>query len=552
VSSTLYRGGAVLTPGVLAARPAHPARRGVPAVDPLDDAPSALLVVDGAVAWVGREDEADGLAGAADEVVHLRGGLATPGFVDAHADLLGTGLRLAAVDLGAAADLAGALAAVRAAAGGAAGRAAAAAGAPLCGYGWDEHRWAERRAPTRAEVDAAAGGAPVYLLRADLDAGVASTSFAEVLGLPGLPGWCEDGPLTGAAHAAARAAALDVGSDRRAELHAVALAAAARAGVVAVHDHGSAGTRSGLAALLARTADPGSGLPLVVGYRAELCETADDVRELAAAVPGLTGVGVPVDGPLGSRTAALRAPYADAPPGWPHPAGQLALSAEQVSNHVAAATRAGLQATFPVVGDRGLDEVLLGFRAAADVEGVDALRRAGHRIEHAAMLDAPALAAAVLLGLTAVVRPGADAEDGGPDGAHVARLGPGRAAALHPFADLDAAGVPLAFASGSRTAPFDPWAAVTAAVWHRQPDQRVAVRAALAAHTRGGWVAAGAGTSRAGRLEVGAPAHLAVWRSADADGPLGRTPLPGVRPDAEPPRCVRTVRAGVVLHDDPA
>lgn len=543
MSTTLYRGGAVLTPGVLAA-PATAA------------APSALLVSDGVVGWLGGADEADGLADAADEVVELDGALVTPGFVDAHAHVLDTGLVRAGLDLGAVTSLAGALAAVHEAATGAVGRGLAAEGAPLTGWGWAEDGWPEGRAPTREELDAAAGGAPVYLGRVDLHAGVVSTSFADVLGLRGLPGWHADGLVTGEAHAAARSAVRDLPADARDARYRGALGSAARAGVVAVHEQSAphTDTRAGLAALLALTADPASALPLVVGYRAELCETADDVRALAAAIPGLAGVGgdLAADGSLGSRTAALRAPYADAPDGWPHPAGRLDLTAEQVSNHVASATRAGLPAAFHVVGDRALDEVLLGFRVAAEVEGVEAVRAGGHRLEHASMLDAPALAALVLLGLTASVQPAFDDAWGGDDGTYAARLGRGRAASLHPLADLRAAGVPLALGSDSPVTAFDPWAAVRAAVRHRTPDQRLPVAAALAAHTRGGWAAAaGAGAGRAdgaGDLVVGAPAHLAVWRvPAGTTGPGGV--LPALREGDPLPGCLRTVRAGVVLHD---
>ena len=217
---------------------------------------------------------------------------------------------------------------------------------------------------------------------------------------------------------------------------------------------------------------------------------------------------------------------------------------------MASATRAGVPAAFHVIGDRALDEVLLGFCVAAEVEGVDAVRAGGHRLEHASMLDAPALAALVLLGLTASVQPAFDDAWGGDDGTYAARLGRGRAASLHPLADLRAAGVPLAFGSDSPVTPFDPWGAVRAAVRHRTPDQRLPVGAALAAHTRGGWAAGRAGGSgaAAGDLAVGAPAHLAVWRlAAGTTGPGGV--LPALRPDEPLPECVRTVRSGVVLHD---
>src|SRR5690606_8419047 len=97
-----------------------------------------------------------------------------------------------------------------------------------------------------------------------------------------------------------------------------------------------AGTREGLAALLAATADPASGRPLVVGYRGELCRTVEEARSLAAAIPGLTGIGgdLSVDGSLGARSAALREPYADAP----GTRGQLYLDAADVEAHVLAVT----------------------------------------------------------------------------------------------------------------------------------------------------------------------------------------------------------------------
>lgn len=549
MTSTLYRHGRVDAP-------AHPGA-------------TALLVADGRIAWVGGSDEADGLADGADSVVDLDGALVTAGFVDAHTHVLQTGLRLEGLDLSAAAgvrSLADALDAVAAAARGEHGRRLAAEGAPLAGHAWDEQEWPERRAPTRVELDAAAGGAPVYLERVDLHSGVASSSFATVLRLAGQEGWSDDGHVTGAAHHAARDAVRTVGPARRDRLHRRALAAAAGAGLVALHEHSapSFASRADLAALLDLARDPASALPLVAGYRAELCETADDARELLAALPGLAGIGgdLTVDGSVGSRTAALHAPYTDAPPGGPHPAGRLDLTAGQVANHVAAVTRAGSRAAFHVIGDRAVAEVLLGVRAATDVEGLEAVRRAGHRLEHAELIDAPALAAAVLLGLTASVQPAFDAAWGGPDGMYAARLGAGRAAAMNPFADLLAAGVPLAFGSDSPVTPFDPWGAVRAAVLHRTPDQRIGVRAAVVAHTRAGWRAAGpdggAVASGAGELRPGAPAHLAVWRVDEPGDPVPgvrgaaarRDPvLPDVAHDGPLPRCVRTVRDGVVLFD---
>ncbi|MBU4336263.1 MAG: amidohydrolase family protein [Actinobacteria bacterium] len=538
MTSTLYRHGVVHS-----------------SADPFAE---AILVADGAVAWLGADDTADGLAERADEVVDLQGAIVTPGFVDAHVHLLETALALDGVDLSAARSLTAALDLVRAAA-----QHRPAGAGPLLGHGWQDQDWPEGRPPSRSELDAAAGGLPVYLARADVHSGVVSSALAHSAGLGVLPGWRDDGLVTGAAHHAARDATRDLGPDQRLSAYRRALGHAAQRGVVSVHEMSAPhiDTRAGLRTLLELTAEAGSGLPLVIGYRGELCITTDDARALAADLPGLTGIAgdLNVDGSIGSHSARLRHPYADAA----DELGVLHLTAEKVANHVAAVTRAGLQAGFHVIGDAALDEVLLGVRAAADVEGLPAIGAAGHRLEHVEMVDAAALAALVLLGMRASVQPAFDAVWGAPGGLYAQRLGPIRAAGLNPFADLTGAGVPLAFGSDTPVTPLDPWAGVRAAYAHHQADQRISVRGAFRAATRGGWRLAGLDHTGAGELRVGAPAHLAVWACDElvvqapegrftawsADARAGTPVLPSMAPDAVPPTCLRTVRAGVTLHD---
>ncbi len=542
MSSTLYRNGVVHSP-------AHPFAE-------------ALLVADGTVTWIGAEDTAAGLADAADEVVDLDGALVAPAFVDAHAHVLETGLALESVDLSAAAgvrSLDDALAAVRRAADAARGT-----DRPLLGHSWDELDWPEGRPPTRQELDAATGGARVYLARVDVHSAIVSTAFADAAAVPGLPGWREDGRVERDAHHAARAAAREVEPAHHEALLRRGLRAAAARGIASVHEHSAPGidTRDGLRRLLAMTADASSGLPHVAGYRGELCATVDDARELLAAVPGLTGIGgdLNVDGSVGSRTAALRDPYRDDPAAG---RGPLYLSAEQVADHLRAVGQAGVHAAFHVIGDRAMDTVLAGLHAVAGSDGSSAVRAPGHRIEHAEMVDAPTIAALALLGVRLSMQPAFDAAWGGPHGMYATRLGADRAVALNPFADLAAAGVPLAFGSDSPVTPFAPWAGVRAAMAHHRPAQRISARAAFRAHTRGGWRAAGLDHTGAGELRVGAPAHLAVWRAEhlavqapdgrvsawSTDARAGTPLLPDLGPDAPDPVCVRTVRAGVVLHD---
>ena len=518
----------------------------------------ALLVADGRIAWLGADDEVDTLTDV-DEVVDVGGCLIAPGFVDAHAHVLETGMALTGLELGAEAgvvNLATALEAVRTAA----DELRRAGGGVVLGHGWDESAWPESRPPTRFELDRAGGGVAVYLSRADLHSAVVSSALSESSGCDQLPGWHDDGIVTCEAHAGARAAARKVSDSRREALYRTALQSAAARGVVCVHEHSvpALDSREGLSALLRMCEDAGSGLPGIVGYRAELCETTRDARALLADLPGLAGIGgdLTVDGSIGSRSAALRTPYADSDGG-----GDLFISAEEVANHVSAVTGAGVQAAFHVIGDRAMDELLLGLQVAGDVEGVEVIRAGHHRVEHGEMLDARALAHIVLFGLTMSVQPSFDATWGGPGGMYAHRLGPTRAAGMNPFADLVAAGVPMAFGSDSPVTPIDPWAAVAAAMNHHERAQRIPAEIAFRAHTRGGWRAARREQTGAGELRVGAPASFAVWQAElspagearPREGGLGwehrsgDAVLPDLREASAPPLCRRTVRDGVVI-----
>ncbi|MFF3063690.1 amidohydrolase [Oerskovia sp. NPDC057915] len=551
MASTLYRNGVIHS-----------------STDPFAE---AMLVDGGVITWIGANDTAAGLAARADRVVDLDGALVAPGFVDSHVHVLETGLALAGVELSASAgvtSLAGALDALHAAV---EARPASEADDVVLAFGWDEQEWPEHRAPTRHELDAACGGALVYAARVDVHSAVVSTSLAQRAGLEGRQGWTESGWVTLDAHHAARDAARAMNPERRTAVYRAALDAAARRGIVSVHENSapSIDTRDGLRELMALTGDPQGALPHLVAYRGELCTTPDDARALLADLPGLAGIAgdLNVDGSLGSRTAALRHPYSDltGTPGeaGPDGRGNQYLTAEQIAAHLSAVAAAGTQGGFHVIGDRAMDEFLVGLRAAAEADGAAAHRRAAHRVEHALFVDTNALSTLLLFGVSLSIQPVFDAAWGGPDGMYAARLGPTRVAGLSPFADLAGAGVPLAFGSDSPVTAMDPWSAVRAAMSHADPDQRISARAAFRAHTRGGWRIAGLDHTGAGQLRVGAPAHLAVWRaehlavqgtgtsvsSWSTDARSGTPLLPDLTDDAPDPTCLQTVRDGVVLYD---
>jgi predicted amidohydrolase YtcJ len=138
------------------------------------------------------------------------------------------------------------------------------------------------------------------------------------------------------------------------------------------------------------------------------------------------------------------------------------------------------------------------------------------------------------------MQPGFDAAWGGSDGMYVQRLGAERARRLNRFADLAAAGVPLAFGSDAPVTELGPWAAVRAAAHPSDPTAAIGADAAFAAHTVGGWRAAG--RPEPGVLVEGAPATFAVWEAVGDD-------LFDLGPGRELPTCRATVLNGTPIYD---
>ena len=411
----------------------------------------------------------------------------------------------------------------------------------VVGQGWDERPWPDPRPPTRAELDRAAPGVGVYLARVDVHSALVSSALLERLpDVSDLPGFAASGWLTRDAHHRCRGRmdGLFTDAERRAAVR-VALTEAARQGVATVHELG--GPHLGPLQDLVRVAEEAAALGLgAVTYWGELASPEALERARSVGALGLAG-DLCVDGALGSHTAALRAPYADA-----QTAGVRYLGDAEIEQHVLACTRAGVQAGFHCIGDDAVAAAVDGLRRAAVTLGAGAVRAARHRLEHLEMVDAADLATLADLGVVASVQPAFDAAWGGPDELYAARLGE-RAQTMNPFGALHRAGVDLALGSDAPVTPLAGWETVRAAVRHTRPDQRLAVPVAFAAATRGGHRAARDDT--AGVLAVGARADLAVW---DVDPELldPASGLPRLAADEPLPTCVATVGAGRVLHGD--
>ncbi|WP_425489060.1 amidohydrolase [Mycobacterium vicinigordonae] len=503
------------------------------------------------IAWLGSDDVGSAQFPDAN-VQDLDGAFVAPGFVDSHIHLSATGLSLSGLDLRRAKSRAHCLRLV-------ADYAAAHPGRPIWGHGWDESAWPEHAPPSVADLDAVLGDRPAYLARIDVHSALASTSLRRLVPeLPSATGYSAEGPLAADAHHLARAVARDLlTGDQLAEARAAALRALAAAGVVAAHE--CAGPQIGglddwlqLAAL--------RGGVEVIGYWGEPVTSPVQARARIAetGARGLAG-DLFVDGALGSRTAWLCEPYADAPgcTGTPH------LDPGAVEAHLRACSQAEITAGFHVIGDAAVGAVIDALeRVVADL-GVAAVARCGHRLEHLEMVTAEQAAKLGSWGIVASVQPNFDARWGGSDGMYAQRLGPDRGSRLNPLALLASQGVPLALGSDSPVTGFEPWASVRAAVQHRTPGSGISARAAFAAATRGGWRACGVRDGITGTLVPGAAASYAVWEGVDvldvsspradvqrwSTDPRSRVPaLPRLNGADALPRSRQTVHRGVVIH----
>ena len=509
---------------------------------------TALLIDNGVIAWVGDDAGARVHIDIADRVIALGGAYLAPGFVDSHIHATATGLQITGIDLTGATSARDILEAVGA-------KAKDLRGGFIYGHGWDESNWIDPRLPDRQEIDRASWGSEVYLSRIDVHSALVSSALiARATDARRVEGFDDQGPVSKQAHGLLREAALlrVQPGDRRAAQVATLMAAAAN-GIVAVHEMSgpAIGGAEDLRDLLATAAEIAG--PRVFGYWGQLAAEGgiDAARDL-----GAVGVGgdLFVDGSLGSHTAALFEPYID----HASSRGTQYLSVEEITEHLRATTIAGIPGGFHAIGDAACADVASAVAAVSDELGAGNVRALGHRIEHSEMLREDDIRTLVESGVTFSMQPIFDALWGGAGGMYEQRLGAERAAAMNRLASIVSAGGRLTINSDSPVTPMRPWSIVRAATGHHQASEALSARAAFNAHTRGGWRAVG--IEGVGVIEVGAPAHLAIWDATDLEvrvpqetvrnwstDPRAATPgLPNLA--AEDPTCLATVVEGEVIY----
>jgi predicted amidohydrolase YtcJ len=169
------------------------------------------------------------------------------------------------------------------------------------------------------------------------------------------------------------------------------------------------------------------------------------------------------DGTLGSRTAALLAPYEPEPgrgdpPGGP--TGVYVTSPEEMTLLAARAATAGITTQIHAIGDRSLRAAL---DALEPTTGRTALRA---RVEHVQLVDPADMPRFARAGILASVQPG-DLRD---DAAKARRAWGPRADTSYPWRSLVRGGAVVAFGTDAPAADDRPWPALAAALTRSDPS----------------------------------------------------------------------------------
>ena len=439
-----------------------------------------------------------------------KGRVAMPGLIDSHVHVMALGLASLVLDLSDTKSLAEAQAKITA-------YAAAHPEKPwILGRGWNQEKWGLGRFPVAADLDTAIADRPVWLERVDGHAGWANSRALAAAGVSAaskdpaggrierLPGGTKPaGMLVDTATALIER----IVPPPRPEDRDLALAAAQRLllerGVTAVADMGT--TIEDWQAFR-RAGDNGALRIRIMAYAAGI----DAMALIGGSGPGpwlyddrlhLNGVKLFLDGALGSRGAALKAPYADAA----GTSGLTRFDSTQLGNLMSRAAIDRWQVAIHAIGDRANRMVLVAIDELSATYKGD--RR--WRIEHAQVVDPVDIARFGQHGIIASMQPIHQTSD---QLMAEARLGPARLAGAYAWHSIAQAGTLLAFGSDAPVEAPDPFAGIAAAITRQgadgepfggwQPQERLTREAALAAYTASG-ARAGFAEGRFGRLARG-------------------------------------------------
>jgi predicted amidohydrolase YtcJ len=427
------------------------------------------------------------------ETVQLKGSFVMPGFNDAHVHLGGAGADLLVVRLNGADSVekvekrvADAVAQHK-------------EGEWITGSGWDHTLWPDMKFPNKEQLDIVAPKNPVLLTHITGHVAVANSLALKLAGItvetPN-PGGSEierdaDGEPTGmlkegAAIQLVEMKVPEVSPEQRRRGILLALSDAAKNGVTSVQDfsdwddfnvYRQIKEEGNLTVRITEWLPFTMPLHDLLNMRSEGGTT--DAWLKTGALKGF------IDGAMGTRTAAMLAPYSDDP----STSGILILDPVKLRAMAIERDKAGFQLAFHAIGDRANRIALDVFEAVAQVNGP---RDRRDRIEHAQVVapqDFPRFAS---LKVIASMQPSHETTD-----MHWAegRVGPERAKGAYAWATMQKNGVHLAFGTDYDVEPINPMRGLYACVTREltdggpkggwQPQEKISLEDCIRAYTTG-------------------------------------------------------------------
>jgi len=357
--------------------------------DPHAPSAQAFAVRDGSFVYVGSRDGARAFRGARTKSLDLGEATVLPGLIDAHLHFMHVGLALHEVELAHSTTFDEVVRRTAA-------FAASSPDAWIIGDGWDQNLWPDKAFPTHAALSAALPDKPVVLNRVD---GHAVLANAKAMALAGVDASTADpsggrivrdehGAPTGVfvdnAMALIRRAMPPPSHEQLVRASVASLAECHRWGLTSIGDPGVDQTyldaytelaRVGRYTLRNHTMLAGSDDALVARYLPRGPQPWSSDGRLA-----IRAIKLYADGALGSRGAALLAPYDDDPGNR----GLLLTPQAKIQDVTTRALRAGFQVCTHAIGDRGNRNVLDAYEAALRAAPATDHRL---RIEHAQVLS---------------------------------------------------------------------------------------------------------------------------------------------------------------------
>ena len=487
----------------------------------------AIAISEGKVVVIGSNHEVLKLKQKNTQVIDLGGHFVMPGFNDAHVHLAAAGMRQLEVDLTGSKTLQEMQDRISLRV------SKAAPGEWIQGGGWDHTVWPGQTLPTRQDLDVVTNGHPAIFVRVDGHIAIANTAALKAAGITAQTAAPEGGKIdhdaqgepTGILREGAQGLVMakvpPPTPQQRRRAAELSLADAARWGVTSAQD-----CSSWEDFLVYESLEKEGKLTLRISEWLRFNDSLETLRSQRAHHPlddpmlHTTMLKGYMDGSLGSRTAALLAPYTDDPGNSGLPQYEQATLNKMAGERAAA----GFQLGFHAIGDRAAQMALDAFAAgesnpqAYPAPGAKSTRDFRFRIEHDQVIAPDQFAQFKKLGVLASVQPSHLLTD--MNWAE-ARIGPERAKTSYPWKQFLDNGVPLAFGTDYPVEPINPFRGVYAAVTRENeagtkeyyPEQKLTIQQALAAYTTGSAYAQFAETEK-GTL---APGMLADFVVLDRD-----------------------------------